>query len=98
MNIFIGTGKVIRVKLLSGKMNMLKFTLVITESDSTQKERTDYVPCIIYNPSESAKRLISENQGVELQGKVRTFSFEITGETNYKTEIIVNQNSITALK
>jgi len=92
MNVFIGTGTITNVKHLNGKIKMLKFILSITENDSN--ERTDYVPCIIYNPSERARSIIAENHEVELQGKVRMFSFEIAGEATYKTEIIVNQNSL----
>ena len=83
------------MSLLNGEMSMLKFTLAVREKGGKQeRERIDYVPCIIYNPTDKVQGLLSEGLEVELQGKVRTFSFEFTGERIYRTEVIVNQRSL----
>ena len=95
MNVFIGSGKVTKINLLNGRMEMLKFTLAIREDNAKQeRERIDLVPCIIYKPTEKVQSLLHEGKNVELQGKVRTFSFDIAGETTAKTEIVVNQSSL----
>ena len=96
MNVFVGSGKVVRANLIEGGREILKFTLAIAQNYS-QQEKVDYVPCIIFNPSDEAKEIISEGQEVELQGGVRTFRFEITGEVNYRTEVSVNQRSLKIL-
>ena len=98
MNVFIGTGEVTNVNLLTGERKMLKFTLAILGNNSDQtKERIDYVPCIIYNPTEEVKRLLIQGRKLELQGRVQTYSFEIAGETTSKTQVVINQRSLKIL-
>ena len=98
MNLFIGSGKIIRAKLIEGERKILKFTLAITTNNSNQgKQRTDYVPCLIYSPQEGILDIFSDENKIELQGKVKTFSFEVAGEKTYRTEVVVNQKSLKML-
>jgi hypothetical protein len=98
MNMFIGSGKVSRVNLIDGERRILKFTLAITENSSKEgKKRTDHVPCMIYNPVDEVLEMLNPDQEVELQGRVKTFSFEFSGETTYKTEVVVNHRSLKVL-
>jgi uncharacterized protein YxjI len=96
MNVFIGSGEVTKVNLLNGG-KILKFILATQHIDAKQKQVVENVPCIIFNPDKETQNLLSENQVVELQGRVRTFSFEVAGEKNYKTEVLVNQRSLKIL-
>ena len=98
MNVFVGSGKIVRANLIEGERRILKFTLAITGNNSKEgKERTDYVPCIIYNPVDETLEMLSIEKEVELLGRVKTFSFEIAGETTYKTEVVINQKSLKIL-
>ena len=95
MNLFVGSGKIARANLTDGEKRILKFTLAISENNSRDgKQRTDYVPCIIYNPLDEVLDMLSQGQEIELQGRVKTFSFEIAGEKIYKTEVVINPKSL----
>ena len=99
MNVFIGSGEVTKVNLLTGERKMLKFALAIPVNNSNQaKERIDYVPCMIYNPTDEVQRLLTQGKKLELQGRVQTYSFEIAGETICKTQVVVNQRSLKILE
>jgi len=98
MNLFVGSGKIARANLIEGGKRILKFTLAISENNSRDgKQRTDYVPCVIYNPLDEVLDMVSGGQQIELSGKVKTFSFEIAGEKTYKTEVMVNPKSLKIL-
>lgn len=98
MNLFVGSGKIIRANLIEGEKRILKFTLAISENNTRdEKQRTDYVPCIIYNPLDEVLDMLSQGQEVELSGKVKTFSFKIAGEKIYKTEVVINPKSLKIL-
>jgi hypothetical protein len=92
MNVFIGSGKIANLKIFTNEKNeILKFRLK-TESDG--KKTVEYVPCVVFNPSDSVKNLMKEGKNLELQGIVRTSSFKVKNKTNYSTEVVVNKYTL----
>jgi len=90
MNVFIGSGRVSNMRLARNG-EILRFLLVVNEGD--EKSRNE-VPCMIFNPSPEIKGLLTKEPVIELQGRVRSYSFEIAGEKATRTEIIVNPKSL----
>ena len=65
-----------------------------------KKERTEFVPCVYFNPAEKLQALLSsEGKGklVELQGNVVTSSFDKNGTRIWATEVRVNPSSFQLL-
>ena len=89
MNLFIGIGKIVDVKL-NGKV--LKFGFVISQ------ERPCYLSCLIFNPNdetaERIKQLQASKQTVWLQGKLSCSKLENPGITIIKTEVVTYAGSI----
>ena len=97
MNIATITGRLVRDAHLngSGDKRAMKFTVAANSGydAKTKKERTEFVPCVYFNPAEKLYKLLStEGKGklVELQGNVVTSSFEKNGTRIWTTEVRVN--------
>lgn len=99
MNKFTGSGRLTRHAVLNGdEKKALKFTLAARYGydKENKKDRVEFVPCVMFNPSEKITELLMDNgQGtqVELEGRVATSSFERDGETHYRTEVIVEKHT-----
>lgn len=100
MNKFVGSGTLPRngVVIGSGK-KVLRFTLAthLSQNKKTKRDLWAFVPCVVFNPSEVAKRLLTENSKgvvIELEGRVNTSKFESQGATKYSTEVVVDERSI----
>lgn len=97
MNIVSLTGRLVRNAHLngSGDKRAMKFTLATPSGYDAKKkaERTEFVPCVYFNPSEKLQKFLS-NDGkgklIELQGNVITSSFEKNGTTVWETEVRVD--------
>ena len=103
MNVFIGSGKIINIaKTVStnnGKIRILRFTVSATckHNPDNDKNKTDLIPCIIYNPSKDLEDWFlkqGQDSYVEFEGRVVTFTFELIGEKTCKTEVVVNSRSL----
>ena len=103
MNIFIGSGKITSVvktaSTNNGKIRILRFTVtaISKQNPNNDKERTDLILCIIYNPSKELEDwFLKQGQGsyVEFEGRVVTYTFELIGEKTCKTEVVVNSRSL----
>ena len=97
MNIVTITGRLVRDAHLNGAgdKRAMKFTIAANSGydTKTKKERTEFVPCVYFNPAEKLQDLLStEGKGklVELQGNVVTSSFEKNGSRIWATEVRVN--------
>jgi len=97
MNIVSITGRLVRDAHLngSGDRRAMKFTVAANSvyDANTKKERTEFVPCVYFNPAEKLHKLLSaEGKGklVELQGNIVTSSFEKNGSLIWATEVRVN--------
>lgn len=104
MNIVSITGRLARNVLVngSGDKRAMKFTVAAPSGYDVKKkaERTEFVPCVYFNPAEKLQALLSaEGKGklVELQGNVVTSSFEKNGTTVWATEVRVNPSSFQLL-
>lgn len=99
MNAFIGSGRLVRNAIVHGtEKKVLKFTIAAKYgyNRDAEKERVEFLPCVIFNPSEAMEELLTkEGKGVfvEFQGRVATSTFEADGETKYSTEVVVNTAS-----
>ncbi len=99
MNVFIGSGRLVKDAIVHGAENKaLKFTIAAKYGyDKTAKlERVEFLPCVIFNPSEALEEhLVKKGKGlfVEFQGRVATSKFESDGATKYSTEVVVNTAS-----
>jgi len=100
MNKFVGSGTLPRNAVIIGsEKKVLRFTLAthLGHNKKTEKELWAYVPCVVFNPVEGTKRLLTENtKGVviELEGRVNTSKFESKGVMKYSTEVVVDERSI----
>ena len=100
MNKFVGSGTLPRNAVIIGsEKKVLRFTLAthLGHNKKTDKELWAYVPCVVFNPAEDTKRLLTENtKGVviELEGRVNTSKFESKGVTKYSTEVVVDERSV----
>lgn len=100
MNIVTITGRFVRNAILNGngEAKAMKFTVAApTGYDVKAKsERTEFVPCVFFNPSDKLRELLcNEGKGklVEFQGNVMTSTFEKNGSTVWATEVRVNPGS-----
>lgn len=105
MNKFVGVGTLPRNGIVNGsEKKVLRFTLAtyIGQNKKTKKALWSYVPCVVFKPSDTSVRMLTENtRGVllGLEGRVNTSKFETkTGETKYSTEVVVDQGSIRLLQ
>jgi single-stranded DNA-binding protein len=101
MNICAVSGRLVRNAVLRGSnKKVLLFTLACRNGgeESEQKDRVQYVPCAVFNPSpELEKALVTEGQGthVELEGRIGSSSYESNGERKFTTEVVAFNRSIT---
>ena len=99
MNVFIGSGRLVKDAIVHGAENKaLKFTIAAKYGydKEAQKERVEFLPCVIFNPSEALEEhLVKKGKGlfVEFQGRVATSKFESDGATKYSTEVVVSTAS-----
>ena len=104
MNIVSITGRLARNAHIngSGDKRAMKFTIAANSGyDAKKKEkRTEFVPCVYFNPAEKLQALLS-SQGkgklVALQGNVVTSSFEKNGTRIWATEVRVNPSAFQLL-
>lgn len=97
MNSFSCSGKVAKVLeplFLNEKTMAQRFTVVAVngQTDSSGKSRTDYIPCILFNPDEELQELFSGDKTgftIEFNGKVTTTNFANNGRKSYRTEVVV---------
>ena len=73
----------------------MKFTIAAPSGydAKNKKERTEFTPCVYFNPSEKLQDLMtSEGKGklVEVQGNIITSSYEKDGNRIWATEVRVN--------
>lgn len=97
MNLFVCSGVVVRHFVINGDRKILKFTVATEKRNGQDRNNVDYVPCVIFNPDEETIGLIQDQAIVEFTGRVKSFKFQVTGETNYRTEVVVNARSLKAL-
>ena len=96
MNIFAGSGRLVRNAVVNGtETKAMRFTIAAGCGYDTRakKERVEFVPCVLFNPPEKLMLLLSqEGKGIlaEVQGRVSTSKFEAEGETKYSTQVIVD--------
>ncbi len=101
MNICALAGRLARNGVVRGtEKKVLLFTLETRNGrdDGEQKERVNFVPCVVFNPSpELEQRLVNNGKGlyIELEGRISSSSFEANGEKKYQTEVVVFNRSLT---
>jgi single-strand DNA-binding protein len=104
MNICALGGRLVRNAVLRGTdKRVLLFTLETRNGrdEEDQKERINFVPCALFNPSiELERKLVNEGKGlfVELEGRIGSSSYEANGEKKFNTEVIVFNRSVTLLQ
>jgi single-stranded DNA-binding protein len=104
MNISSLSGKLARSAIVNGNQDRaLVFTLVAKRgfNPETQKDRIDYVPCVIFNPKPELEQQLTQNgKGVylECEGRVSSSSYEVDGQKRYKTEVVLRTGSVTIVK
>jgi single-stranded DNA-binding protein len=106
MNVCALAGRLARNAVVKGTdKKVLLFTLVTTtrngQDDGEQKDRVNYVPCAVFNPSpELEQALVNEGKGtyVELEGRVNSTSYEANGERKFTTEVVAFNRSINVIK
>jgi|GEM_PF-2677697 len=91
------TGRLVRNAIIngSGEKRAMKFTIAAPSGyDAKNKnERTEFAPCVYFNPSEKLQKLMmSEGKGklVEVQGNIMTSSYEKDGQRVWATEVRVD--------
>lgn len=104
MNISSLSGKLARNAIVNGDQDrVLVFTLIAKRgfNPETQKDRIDYVPCVIFNPNpELEKQLTQNGKGVyiECEGRVSSSSYDVDGQRRYKTEVVLRTGTLTIVK
>jgi len=104
MNICVLAGRLVRDGIIRGTdKKVLLFTLETRDGrvDGEQKERVNFVPCVVFNPSpELEQKLVVQGKGlyVELEGRIASSSYEANGDKKYQTEVIVFNRSLTFVK
>ena len=104
MNICVLAGRLVRNGIIRGTdKKVLLFTLETRDGrvDGEQKERVNFVPCVVFNPSpELEQKLVVQGKGlyVELEGRIASSSYEANGDKKYQTEVIVFNRSLTFVK
>jgi len=103
MNLCALAGQLARKAVVHGTdRKVVRFTLETRSSrEEGEKDRINYVPCALFNPTPEAERLLVEGDKglhVELEGRVTSSSYESKGEKKYQTEVIVFNRSLTLLK
>ena len=93
MNVFIGSGKLVRNAVVNGTASKaMKFTIA-TGCNS----KVEFVPCVLFNPPKELEILLTQKgKGilVEIQGRVSTSKFEVKGEVKYSTQVIVDKGNL----
>ncbi len=96
MNVFIGSGKLVRNAVVNGTANKaMKFT--IAAGCNSKKAKVEFVPCVLFNPPKELEILLTqEGKGVlvKIQGRVSTSKFEVNGEVKYRTQVIVEKGNL----
>jgi len=88
MNSFIGSGRLVRDAVVNGNGKVAQYGYDV----KAEKQRIEYVPCVMFNPGEKLTELLAtQGKGmmVEFQGRVSTSKFEAKGEVQYRTEVVV---------
>jgi len=88
-------------KLFEGNSKALSFILVTTYGwdEERQKERTAYVPCIMFNPDERLSNKLTldgKEQYLECEGRINRS--RLPNGKGYKTEVIVKTGTLTVPK
>ena len=91
------TGRLVRNAIVngSGDKKAMKFTIAAPSGydAKNKKERTEFAPCVYFNPSEKLQELLlREGKGklVEVQGNIATSSYEKDGNRIWATEVRVD--------
>lgn len=104
MNICVLAGRLARPAVVKGgDKKVLLFTLATPtgHDDREAKERLNYVPCAVFNPSpELEQALVTESKGtyVELEGRINSSAYEVNGERKFTTEVVAFNRSINLIK
>lgn len=104
MNIFVGSGRLVRNAVVNGTKNKaMKFTIAAGcgYNSKAKKEKVEFVPCVLFNPPEKLEAvLVQEGKGVfvEVQGRVATSKFEVKEEVKYSTQIIVDTKNLNIVR
>ncbi|MCB4792185.1 MAG: hypothetical protein LHV68_09885 [Elusimicrobia bacterium] len=105
MNSFSCSGKVSKISepiFLNENTMALRFTVMAVNGqvDSQGKPRADYVPCILFNPSEELQGVFAGDKTgfvVEFSGKVSSTNLPNPnqgGKKSFRTEVIVYKNTL----
>ncbi len=104
MNVSNLSGKLARNAIVGGTGDkVLLFTLATKYGFNTieKKDRTAYVPCVLFNPAPELELLLSQKgKGVyiECEGRVSSSSYEVDGERKFKTEVIVRNGTLSVVQ
>ena len=99
MNIFVGSGRLVRNAVVNGTENKaMKFTIAAGSgyNSRAKKAKVEFVPCVLFNPPQQLEVFLTqEGKGVlvEIQGRVCTSKFEVKGEVKYSTQVIVDKGN-----
>jgi len=101
MNIFIGSGTLIENAVIrTGQPHSVEFVIAAKHgfNGKTREERTEFVPCVILNPSDKLQALLTgQGKGlfVEFKGRVAASRTEEETPAPNTARVIVNKSSFT---
>ena len=102
MNMFIGSGNLVRNAIVNGTDNKaVKFTIAAKNRDNGKNSRVEFIPCVLFNPPEEIEAFLkNEGKGVpvKFEGRVATSKFQVDGENRYSTEVIVDEKTFSIMK
>ena len=91
MNLVVLSGNITRdleVKKASNDLSVLKFSIAINET----KEKVIFINCVAFGKTaEFISLYFGKGDGIEIQGKIQTGSYEKEGQKVYTTDVIVEK-------
>jgi len=94
------SGKLVRNAIVNGNQDRAMVFTLLTKygyNPDTKKDRVSYVPCVVFNPgAELAQMLTERGKGIfmECEGRVSSSSYEVEGQTRFKTEVVVRNGTV----
>jgi len=101
MNVCILSGRIWKNPTVKGTEPKTLSFLLETKTGlngADKKERTNFVPCVLFNPDPELEGLLtSQGEGllVELEGRLSGSAPDASGGRRFNTEVIVRNKSLT---